>query len=106
MGRAFNSLLLLVIVVTGYFIMGILMRMLGHNAMTGTFMSFVRYAWPPFTLLHQFAAGEYERFALTVGRFSVTKSVACVVHSLMLTVVYSVIGIVLLCRREFSRVRD
>jgi hypothetical protein len=36
----------------------------------------------------------------------VNKSLACVVHSLMQMLVYSVIGIVLLSRRQFSRVRD
>jgi UPF0716 family protein affecting phage T7 exclusion len=36
----------------------------------------------------------------------VTKSVACVIHALMLTLAYSVIGIVLLRMRQFSRVRD
>jgi ABC-type transport system involved in multi-copper enzyme maturation permease subunit len=107
MGRAFNSLLLLVVVVTGYFITNTLMRMLGEqNVMTGPLMSFIRYAWPPFGLLQKFAGGEYGRLALTVGRFSVAKDVACVVHSLMLTVAYSVLGIVILGRREFSRVRD
>ena len=107
MARAFNSLLLLVVVVTGYFITRMLMGMLGpQHAMTGTLMSFIRYAWPPFGLLQKFAGGEYGKFALTVGRFSVAKDVACVVHSLMLTVAYSVVGIVILGRREFSRVRD
>jgi len=105
-GRAFNSLLLLVVVGAGYFIMKMLMGMLGDHAMTGAFMSFVRYAWPPFTLLHKFAAGEYGPFALTVGRFSIAKDVACVVHSLILTVAYSALGIVILSRREFSRMRD
>lgn len=107
MGRAFNSLLLLVVVATGYFITGTLMRMLGEqNVMTGTLMSFIRYAWPPFSLLQKFAGGEYGRLALTVGRFSVAKDIACVIHSLMLTVAYSALGIVILGRREFSRVRD
>jgi hypothetical protein len=36
----------------------------------------------------------------------VNKSIACIVHSLMLVLVYSAIGIVLLGRRQFSRVRD
>ena len=94
-------------VVTGYFIAKMLMGMLGpQHSMTGALMSFIQYAWPPFGLLHKFAGGEYGRFALTVGRFSVAKDVACVVHSLMRTVAYSAIGIVILSRREFSRVRD
>lgn len=102
-GRAFNSLLLLVVVVTGYFVVGLLM---GQQATTGVLMGFIRYGWPPFELLSKFAGGEYGKYSLTVGKFSVTKSVACVVHSLMLTVAYGIVGITLLSRRQFSRVRD
>lgn len=106
LGRSFNSLLLLVIIVTGSFVIGLLMRYVSSQAMTGWLMDFVRYAWPPFELLGKFAAGEYDKYSLTVGRFSMAKNVACVVHCLMLTVVYGIIGITLLCTREFSRVRD
>jgi len=107
LGRAFNSLLLLVIVATGYFIVRMLVGMLGEqNVMAGALMNFIRYAWPPFGLLQKFAGGEYGRLALTVGRFSMTKNIACIVHSLILTVAYGAAGIVLLSRREFSRVRD
>ncbi len=69
-------------------------------------MSFIKYPWPPFELLSKFAGGEHEEWGLTVGRFSLAKSIGCVVHSLMLTVAYGVMGIVLLSRRQFSRVRD
>ena len=105
-GRAYNSLLLLVLVVTGYFVVNILMGLLGQQAGAGVFTGFIRYAWPPFGLLYKFASGEHGKYALTFGRYSLTQGTACVVHSLMLTVAYSVIGIVLLSRREFSRVRD
>lgn len=105
-GRAFNSLLLLVVVVTGYFVVNLLMGYLRQQSSGGMLMGFIRYAWPPFELLSKFAGGEYGQYSLTVGRFSLTKSAACVVHSLMLTAAYSIAGIVLLCTREFSRVRD
>lgn len=105
-GRAFNSLLLLVIVVTGYFVVNLLMGLLRQQSSGGVLMSFIRYAWPPFELLSKFAGGEYGQFSLTVGRFSLTQSAACIVHSLVLTAGYSLVGIVLLCTREFSRVRD
>jgi hypothetical protein len=106
LARSFNSLLLLVLIVTGSFVTALLMRFVDSQAMTGWFMDFVRYAWPPFELLGKFAAGEYDKFSLTVGRFSMAKNVACVIHCCMLTVAYGIIGITLLCRREFSRVRD
>ena len=105
-GRTFNSLLILVVVVTVYFILGLLMSSMRQKADTGVLTAFIRYAWPPFELLSKFAGGEYGKYSLTVGRFSVSKSVACVVHSLFLTVVYSLIGIILLGKRQFSRQRD
>jgi hypothetical protein len=105
-GRAFNSLLLLIIIATGYFLMGLLTMYLRHEASSGALASFIRYPWPPFELLYKLAAGEWGQYALTVGKYSVSKSVACIIHSLMLTLVYSVIGILLLGRREYSRVRD
>ena len=105
-GRAFNSLLLLIIIVTGYFMIMMLGGMLGTEGGRSVFMRFIHYAWPPFAMLKKFAGGEYGKFALTVGPFSVAKSTACVIHSFFLTALYSVVGIILLCRREFSRVRD
>lgn len=104
--RAFNSLLLLVVIVTGYFVLTLLMAYLHGQAVPAVLMAFIRYPWPPFELLYKFAGGEHGQYALTVGRFSLAKSTACVVHSLALTVVYSVIGIAILSRRQFSRVRD
>ena len=97
---------MLVVVVTVYFVMSLLMGSAGQEGSKGVFAGFIRYPWPPFELLYKFANGEYGKYSLTVGRFSVAKSVACVVHSLILTVVYSIIGIVLLSRRQFSRQRD
>jgi ABC-type transport system involved in multi-copper enzyme maturation permease subunit len=104
--RSFNSLLLLVVIVIGSFVAKLLMGALTAETATGALTNFIRYACPPFELLAKFAAGEYDKFSLTVGRFGVTKSVACIVHCLMLTVAYGIVGIVILCRREFSRVRD
>ena len=103
-GRAYNALLLLVVFVTGFFVMNWLMHTTRQQADTGVLFSFIKFACPPFELLSKFAGGEYGKYSLTVGRFSLTKSAACVVHSLILTLVYSIVGIVLLSRRQFSRV--
>ena len=103
-GRAYNALLLLAIFVTGFFIVSWLMASTHQQEETGVLFSFIKYACPPFELLSKFASGEYGKYSLTVGRFSLAKSAACVVHSLILTLVYSVVGIVLLSRRQFSRV--
>jgi hypothetical protein len=105
-GRMYNCLLLLAVIVTGYFVVSMLMGYLGPHANKGVFMGFVRYLWPPFELLYKLAHGEYGKYSLAVGKYSVPKSVACVVHSLMLTLAYSAVGIALLTRRQFSRERD
>jgi ABC-type transport system involved in multi-copper enzyme maturation permease subunit len=105
-GRTYNSLLMLVVVVTVYFVVSLLMGSAGSEGSKGVFAGFIRYPWPPFELLYKLANGEYGKYSLTVGRFSLTKSVACVVHSLILTVVYSIVGIALLSKRQFSRQRD
>jgi ABC-type transport system involved in multi-copper enzyme maturation permease subunit len=105
-GRAYNALLLLVVILTGFFVVSWLMNSMQQQAETGVFFSFIRFACPPFKLLYKFACGEYGKYSLRFGRFSLTKSVACVVHSVILTVVYSIVGIVLLSRRQFSCERD
>ena len=105
-GRAYNSLLLFAVVVTGYFVVSLLIVSMRQPGGTGVLAGFIKYCWPPFELLYKFASGEYGKYSLTVGRFSVTKSVACVVHSLILMTVYSITGIALLSRRQFSRQRD
>lgn len=105
-GRAFNSLLLLIIIVTGYVIITLLMYEMHGQSEPSILKKFIQYACPPFELLQKFAGGEHGQYSLTFGRFSITKSAACVVHSLMLTIVYSTVGIILLCRRDFSHARD
>ncbi|MBW7992042.1 MAG: hypothetical protein FVQ84_18785 [Planctomycetes bacterium] len=105
-GRAYNALLLLVVFITAFFVVSWLMASSKQQADTGVLFSFIRFACPPFELLSKFAGGEYGKYSLTVGRFSLAKSAACIVHSMILTVVYSIVGIVLLSRQQFSRVRD
>ena len=89
-----------------YFLLGLMAMYVRQEANSGPLASFIRYPWPPFELLYKLAAGEWGKYALTVGNYSVSKSFACIIHSLMLTLVYGIIGILLLCRREYSRVRD
>jgi hypothetical protein len=105
-GRAYNVLLLLVVFAIVQLVVSWLMSSIQQHSETGVFFSFIKFACPPFELLNKFACGEYGKYSLTVGRFSLAKSAACVVHSLILTVVYSVVGIALLSRRQFSCGRD
>jgi ABC-type transport system involved in multi-copper enzyme maturation permease subunit len=105
-GRAFNSLLLLLLVVTGYFLLGLLVSHLRDQSASTALVNIIRYSLPPFELLSKLAGGEYGKYSLTVGRFSVAKSVACVAHTVILTAAYAAVGVILLSRREFSRTRD
>jgi len=105
-GRAYNALLLLVVTITGFFVVSMMMAYLKQQTKTEVLVSYIRFASPPFEMLYKFTGGEYGKYSLTVGRFSLAKSIACVVHSLLLTVVYSIVGIVLLSRRQFSCRRD
>jgi len=104
--RAFNSLVILFFAVTGYVIVALLASELRGQSEPPMLQEIIRYACPPFELLQKFAGGEHGQYSLTFGRFSTTKAAACIVHALVLTIAYSTIGIVLLCRRDFSRVRD
>ena len=105
-GRAYNALVLLVTVATVFFAISFIRSVMHYQEETGAFFYFVKYACPPFKLLYKFAYGEYGKYSLTVGRFSLSKSIASVLHSMILTIVYSVIGIVLLSKRQFSSVRE
>ena len=105
-GRVYNALLLLFVIITGFIVAEPLMAYLKQQGETGSLVGFIRFAFPPFEMLYEFACGEYGKNSLTVERFSLAKSVACAIHSLILTVVYSVVGIVLLSRRQFSCRRD
>jgi len=105
-GRAYNSLLLFVAMATGFIVVALLTSLLHEHAGGETFLSTIKFPWPPFELLSKFARGEHEEHGVTVEAFGLAKSLGCVARSLMLTVVYGVIGIILLSRRQFSCMRD
>ncbi len=105
-GRAFNSLLILVVVLAGYLTISVLMFQLQSRNVPSVLSSVIRYGCPPFELLTKFAQGERGEFSLFFGHFRLTKQVAIVIHSFIITTVYGLVGILLLCTREFSRVRD
>ena len=100
--RAYNFVFLL----AAFIFLGLLNSMLSWNnpddTMTEVISAFVKYVCPPFTLLTKMAQGEYSKYSLIVGQYSAIKAAACVMHSLFLTVVYGVIGAMILNRRQFS----
>jgi len=94
--RANNSMLLFVAIGFVYFLAGILMTYSRKDTATVMFLGALKYACPPFELL----------FKLANGKYGMIKSVACVMHSLVLTAVYSIVGIIILSKRQFVCERD
>ena len=100
--RAFNSLLLFVFIASFFVIVNILSWY--HDSDTGTkvFIVILRYAGPPFKLLSKLAEGEFGKYSLIIGQYKLIKGLACIIHSLVLTVIYSIVGIILLSKRQFT----
>jgi len=104
--RVHNSLLLLVTFLTGATVAQILISNLSNHPLGTVVAGFFRYPFPPFELLRHLAKGDYARESLSLGGWRIPTSIACVGHSLILTVVYAGAGILLLTRRQFSGPRD
>ena len=79
-----------------YFFVMLMMSLFPKHTATEALMDFLRYACPPVELLGNLAFGKY----------SLIKSLGCVMHSLILTVLYGIVGIIILCKRQFVCVRD
>jgi len=65
-----------------------------------------KYVCPPIGMLVKMAEGEYTEYGLIVSRYSAIKAVACVTHTFILTVLYSVVGVLLLSRRQLAGSRE
>jgi hypothetical protein len=100
--RAFNSLLLFVAVASAYVIVSILSWHYKDDTGAKVFTLILRYTGPPFQLLSRLAEGEFGKYSLIIGQYKLIKGLACITHSLVLTVLYSFIGITLLSRRQFT----
>ena len=104
--RAYNFIFLLAVVL----FLGSLSSILGWNnpddTMTKVISAFGKYVCPPFTLLARMVEGEYSKYSLIVGKYSSIKAVACVTHTLMLTVFYGIVGVLLLSRCQFACSRE
>jgi ABC-type transport system involved in multi-copper enzyme maturation permease subunit len=94
--RGHNSMLLFAAIGFTYFFVMLMTNLFPEHPATEVFMGFLRYACPPVELLGK----------LGLGKYSVIKNFGCVMHSLGLTFVYSTVGIIILCRRQFVCVRD
>jgi ABC-type transport system involved in multi-copper enzyme maturation permease subunit len=94
--REHNSLLLVLGTIAAVFPLYLLLLFFENSLGTKIYHGILNYAGPPVELLGRVA----------LGRYSLAGAVAHVAHCLLLTVLYGVIGIVLLDRREFKYVAD
>jgi ABC-type transport system involved in multi-copper enzyme maturation permease subunit len=94
--RAHNSMLLFAALGFAYLLVMIMISLFPKHAATETIIGFFRYAAPPIELLGN----------LAMGKYSVMKSLGCVMHSFALVGIYSAVGIVILSRRQFVCARD
>jgi ABC-type transport system involved in multi-copper enzyme maturation permease subunit len=94
--RANNSMLLFVATGLAVYLMATLKAFLPDAMYTKAFEGILRYAGPPIEFLSEMGA----------GKSGVLHGVGSVGHSLVLTVLYGGIGILLLGHREFKRTGD
>lgn len=100
--RAFNSLLIFIVAASLFVIVNILSWHYNTDTWAKVFTTILKYTGPPFGLLSKLAEGEFGKYSLIIGQYKLIKGLACITHSLVITVIYSIIGITLLSRRQFT----
>lgn len=94
--RGNNSMLLFVATGFTFLITSFLVSFVPDHTVTAVLQVVLRYTCPPIELLVNFVSGKY----------GLVQNLGCVVHSLVLTVLYSIVGIIILSKRQFACVRD
>jgi hypothetical protein len=100
--RAYNCLFLFIAVITINILVNILSYDHSEDFFTKVMKVLTKYACPPFGILIKLSKGQYGADSLVVGKYQLIKGVACTVHSFMLTLFYSAIGVLMLSKRQFS----
>jgi hypothetical protein len=100
--RAYNFVFLLAAFLFFGFLNSALSWYNPEDTITDVIKAFVKYACPPFGLLTSLAQGEYAKYSLIIGKYSAIKAVACVTHTFVLTAFYSLAGVLILNRRQFT----
>ncbi|MHC4728708.1 MAG: ABC transporter permease subunit [Planctomycetota bacterium] len=90
--RGNNSMLLFVATGFTFFFASFLVSFIPDHTTTIVLKVVLRYTCPPIELLVNLANGKY----------SVIQNFACVMHSLVLTALYSIVGIIILIKRQFA----
>jgi hypothetical protein len=89
-------MLLFAAIVIVYLFVALMFSLFPKLLATKMILSVTRYAFPPVELLSKVALGKY----------SVIRSLGCIIHSLALMILYSAVGIIILCKRQFVFLRD
>jgi ABC-type transport system involved in multi-copper enzyme maturation permease subunit len=90
--RGNNSMLLFVIIGFTFFFISFLVSFIPDHTTTVVLQNVLKYTCPPIELLVKMANGKY----------SIIRNLGCVMHSLMLTAFYSIVGIIILIKRQFA----
>jgi ABC-type transport system involved in multi-copper enzyme maturation permease subunit len=94
--REHNAMLLFFATTVAIFGISFVASFYPDHRLTAVFLGVVRWACPPVELMGR----------IGLGLASLRQSLDSVAHSLMLTVLYGVIGVILLGRREFKYARE
>ena len=94
--RTHNSMILGVAAVAAFFLVGYLPRFAPGHIVSKVVLPIIKYAFPPVELQIAFCTGSHRLFHV----------IGYITHALGLTVLYCIIGIILLSRREFRCERD
>lgn len=94
--RALNSMLLFIAIGFVFFFASILETFFPDHTVKVVLEVVLRYTCPPIELLVNLATGKY----------SMVKDLGCVLYSLVLTTIYSIVGIIILSKRQFACVFD
>ena len=94
--RDHNTIILILATIGVFMLVSFLVSFSSEGVLTTVVMKIVKYALPPVELL----------FLLGNAKHSATQGIGAVLHTLGLTTLYCVCGIVLLSKREFRCERD
>ena len=90
--RGNNSMLLFVLIGFTFFFTSFLVSFIPDYTATVVLKVVLKYICPPIELLVNLAGGKY----------SLIQNLGCVMHSLVLTALYSIVGIIILIKRQFA----
>lgn len=104
--RSQNSLFLLVAFITIGGVLQILIWNLRNYAVGDVLKGILRYGFPPHTLLRDLGNGEFEEKNLVLAGLHLPRTLVYTAHSLLLTMIYAVPGVLIFRKKQFLAERD